>query len=289
MAPATMAPGGGSSRSGFSLVEVLVTLVVGGLVGGAVVSVLLGQGRAYWLSDDLTHAQQSLRSAADLMSTELRMAGPEDVMAATADSVTVRHDVVRAVVCSSDGSGDGVATLFVYDSVDGPNLPAGTRGYAFSDPSSTTWDMVEWWDRSASPLSVEVGAGQEECESRGAPPDRESWRYRTVDGWLLSGGFDSVPDPGAVVSLYGRLTYRLEPSSFDETGVALWRNRQEMVSPFREDARFTYVMEDGSERPSELGAVRAVRVRGAALGKGINRYGVTRELRLAVRLQGPEG
>lgn len=282
-----------AAQSGFSLVEVLVTLVVAGIVAGAVVAVLLAQGRSYAVSADRTHAQQSLRAAADLVSTELGSARPGDLAAATADSVVVRHDVLRAVVCSSDGAGGGSATLFVYDSVDGPNLPANFRGYAFSDPGSRDWVRAEWGDRSSSPLAVETGTGRLACESRGAPAGRAGWRYRTVTGWLLPGGFDSVPAPGAVVSRYGRLAYRLRPSSFDEAGVAVWRNRQEMVSPFGAGARLGYRTEDGTVRSSvpaaELGTVRAVRVTGTALGPGSNRHGVGRELRTTVRLQSGKG
>lgn len=285
--------GDGRGAAGFSLVEVLVTLAVAGLVGASVVAVLLGQGRAYSVSGDRTHAQQSLRAAADLMGAELRTAGPEDLMAAAEDSVSVRSDVLRAVVCSSDGDGWGTATLFVYDSVDGPNLPPAPRGYAFSDPGSERWDRAEWGDRSSSPLETRPGGAREVCEDRGAPTGLADWRYRTVTGWLRPGGFDSVPDPGAVVYRHGRLTYRVAPSTFDEAGVALWRNRQEMVSPFRADARFRYVLDDGRVRPwvpaAELEAVRAVRFAGSALGPGDNRYRIGRAVRLTVHLQRARG
>lgn len=268
---------------GFSLVEVLVTLVVVGVVGAGVVGVLLGQYGFYGQSDDRTYAQQSLRAGADLISTELRMADPADVLAAVSDSISVRFDVWRAVVCQSSQA-TGTATVFVYDSVESPNVPSGFRGYAFSDPYSEAWDNED-----APPLSLSPGSGQITCESRGAPAGRASWRYRTISGWLLPGAFDSVPDRGAVVTRYGRLTYRLEASSFDEGGLAVWRNRQELVSPFERGAAFSYVMVDGtvqsSVAPADRRDVRAVRLVGTALGQGENRYGVDSELRLDARLQ----
>lgn len=271
-----------SETAGFSLVEILVVLVVAGIVGAGVVSVLLSQNAFYGESDDRTYAQQSLRAGADLVSTELRMAAPADLMAAEVDSVSVRYDVWRAVVCDSDDV-TGTATLFVYDSVDAPNVPAGFRGYAFSDPYSSGWDNAD-----SPPVSLSLGSGQTTCEDRGAPAGRASWRYRTVSSWLVSGAFDSVPDRGAVVTKYGRLTYSLDPSSFDD-GLAVWRNGQELVSPFDSTAAFSYVMANGSVQssvaPANLRDVRAVRLVATALGQGENRYGVDSQLRLDVRLQ----
>lgn len=267
-----------------------MALVVAGAIGASLVAVLLRQARTYSLGDDVVHAQQSLRAAADLLSTELRQVGPGDLFAATPDSVSLRRDVLRAVVCASDGAGRGAATLFVYDSVHALNLPPGTRGWAFSDPGSATWRRVEWADPGSSPLSVETDVGRRECEERGAPAGLAGWRYRRVEGWLETGGFGSVPEPGAVVVGYGRLTYRLAPSSFDEAGVALWRNRQELLSPFGRETRFVYRLADGTARrsvaPAELGSVRLVGLRGTALGKGGNRHRVARPLRFDVPLPG---
>ena len=115
---------------GFTLVEVLITVVVAGVLGGALMSLVLGQQKFYGHSDDTIVAQQNLRAAMDLMATELRMASPSDIMQARSDSVVVRFDILRAVVCDVTGA-DQVAT-FVYDSVASANLPSGFRGTAYS-------------------------------------------------------------------------------------------------------------------------------------------------------------
>lgn len=268
---------------GFSLVEILVALVIVGLVGAAVTRVLTSQSEFYGRSDDRTYAQQSLRAGADLFSTELRMASPGNLMAAAPESVSVRHDIVRAVVCDSDDL-TGEVSVFVYDSVEGINLDPDVRGYRFSGPHAETW---EGWTTSL--LSISLGSGQSECESRGAPQGRESWRYRTLGGGLLSGSLDTLPPRGATLVRYGRLTYELAPSGFESGALAIWRNGQELVSPFRDGATFEYVMADGSVETSvdsaNLPDVRAVRLAATAVGDRGNRYDVDRPLRLDVRLQ----
>lgn len=269
--------------AGFGLVEVLVALVLAGVVGAGVTGVLLKQNEFYARSDDHALAQQNLRAAADLISTELRMASPSDLLAAEADSVSVRFDLVRGVVCESNAV-TGEVAVFVYDSVEGPNVDPSVRGYLFSGPHASTW---EHWTSSLPEITL--GSGRSSCEARGAPRGRESWRYRTLGGGALSATLDTFPPRGATIARYGRLTYRLAASTFDTTSLAVWRNSQELVAPFRVGASFRYVRSDGtvqsSVSSSDLSDVRAVRIVATAVGDRGNRYGVDRGLRLDVRLQ----
>ena len=120
------------SATGFTLVEVLIAISVAAVLGLALISLVVKQGRFYTRNRDAVYAQQSLRSAVDLLATELRMASATDILAAGSDSVVLRSDVSRAVVCDSLAP-DEVA-LFVYDSVRAANLPSRFRGTAISEP-----------------------------------------------------------------------------------------------------------------------------------------------------------
>lgn len=275
----------GAAGPGFSLVEMLVALVLSGVVAGTVVRLLLSQGGFYGWNDDRTYAQQGVRAAADLVSTELGMATAPELLAARRESVSVRSDLLRGVVCSADGEG-GTAALYLHERITDANLPARFRGFAFSDPRSASWDRTEWSGTAEPTVSLEDG-GRAVCERRGAPAGGADWRYRTVAG--LSRAFDSLPDRGAVAAVYGRLTYSLEPSSFDANALAIRRNSQELVSPVAGGAAFAYVVEDGGVRPGvppeDLERVRAIRLHAAALGPGADRHGVERELRLVLRLE----
>jgi hypothetical protein len=73
-----------------------------------------------------------------------------------------------------------------------------------------------------------------------------------------------LPLRGALVRSYGRLSLRIDPSSFEQ-GLAIRRNSQELAAPFAIGSGFRYLLEDGSELGSvgsrDLGRIRAVRVR----------------------------
>ena len=89
------------SEAGFTLVELLVTAMIGGLLASAMLSLMLGQSRFFERTDDQIWAEQSNRATFDLVSSELRMASRFDLLAAQSDSVAVRFDIMRAIVCDS--------------------------------------------------------------------------------------------------------------------------------------------------------------------------------------------
>lgn len=275
-------PAGGRGRAaGFTIVELLVTLTVAGVLGMAILALVLGQNRFYGQSDDVIYAQQSLRAAMDLMASELRMAGPADVLAAAPDSVAIRFDLVRAVVCDSTAADE--TTLFVYDSVSNANLPAGFRGTAYSGPYDSAFVYADGWTGVA---TVGGSGAKSDCTDRGAPSDGESWAYRRVTGW--QGEFGDVPDRGSLVRVYGRLTYRLGDSGFG-TGIAVWRNSQELVSPFEDGGRFRYLLDDGTLATTvsggDLDRIRAIRIEVTAVGDGMNRFDVRRPIDYEVPLR----
>lgn len=273
---------GAARRAGFTLIEILVTLAVAGVLGMAILTLVLGQNRFYAHSDDAIYAQQSLRAAMDLMASELRMASPEDLIVATADSVSVRFDLVRSIVCDSTDADE--ATLFVFDSVGNANLPAAFRGTAYSGAYDSTFAYADGWTGT---VTTTGAAPKADCTSRGAPSDGESAAYRRVTGWQAAFGGD-VPDRGSMVRVYGRLTYRFADSGFG-AGIAVWRNDQELVSPFEEGPVFHYVMADGTVQSTvalgDLANVRAIRIAVTARGDGINRFNVRRPIDYEVPLR----
>ncbi len=269
--------------AGFTLVEMLITLAVAGVLGAAILSLVLGQNRFYGQSDDTIYAQQSLRAAMDLMASELRMGSPGDLMAAEPDSVTLRFDLERAVVCAVT-AGDQ-ASIYVYDKVENANLPSGFRGGAYSGPYEAPWHYAstEPW----TPTVDATGAVPKlDCTSRGAPDTGADADYRRVSGWGTA--FGGVPERGSLVRFYGKLTYRFDESSFTD-GMAVFRNGQELVSPFEDGPNFLYVMADGSVQnavsPVDFSDVRTIRIDVTARGDGANRYDVQRSISYDVALR----
>ena len=65
-----------------------MALVMSVLLGGALMSLLAGQSLFYAKSDQIISAERNIRAAAELLAAEIRMAAPEDLVAATPDSVS---------------------------------------------------------------------------------------------------------------------------------------------------------------------------------------------------------
>ena len=84
---------------GFTLVEGLIAMIMIAVLASAFLSIVLVQDRFYSRMDEGISAEQSLRAGADLVGSELRMAGSGALLAGSSDSVSVRYDVFRAVVC----------------------------------------------------------------------------------------------------------------------------------------------------------------------------------------------
>ncbi len=264
-----------SREAGFTLVEALIALVISGVLATALISLLLGQSRFYERTDAQIYAEQSLRGAMDLVASELRMGSGADLLAAEPDSVSLRFDLVRAVVCDTTGA-DAVAA-FALDRITDANLAGGFSGTAVSGPYEETFDYADGW----MPTESSTGTGPETtCVAVGAPSGLDVDDYAVLTGWTSQ--FGARPDPGSVVRVYGRLTYRFAPSTFFATRTALWRGSQELIGPLENEASFSYVMDDGSVESSVSGSdlrdVIAVRVTATALGDGPNRYDVARPI-----------
>lgn len=264
------------AAAGFSLVEAMIAMVIVGLLGTAVVSLLMTQGRFYSRVDEEVAAQQSLRAAADLASAELRMSGPTDILAAEPESVTVRFDVFHAVVCEVTGA--NTVALFVYDSAPNPYVTSGWQGTAFSGPYVVPYEYADGWTGSTVP------GAKADCIAAGAP-DTTASLYRYVTGWL--GAFSDVPPRGSIVRRYRPFTYEFAPSAI-ANGMALYRGPQELVGPLDASSVFAYVMDDGTVQASvaagDLDRIRAVRINAVAVDDD-PRFDLQRSLRLDVPLR----
>lgn len=62
-------------NSGFTLVELLATLLISGIVLGGIYSVFVSQQRAFAAQEQISEMSQNIRTAMDLMTREIRLAG----------------------------------------------------------------------------------------------------------------------------------------------------------------------------------------------------------------------
>lgn len=274
--------------AGFTLVELLVALVAGGIMAGGVVTLLMGQNRFYGSTDDAVHARQSLRATSDLLATELRMihaADPGDLITADADRLTFRMDTHRGVVC--EVSSDDVY-VFLFSQPSAPNVKRTGRGHAVREAyRGSTWSYGGWdpMSGSFSRADSESHAIARTCEGDGGPTatDANHRQFVLFAGW----GGASVPEDGAILRIFGEVTYEFGPSSFG-SGTAIFRNGQELAAPFESDAAFSYVTGEGVRNSVGSGSfdtVERVRMHATARGDGGNRYDVARDLQFDVPLR----
>lgn len=274
--------GGADRVPGFTLVEILVALVVTGILAGGVISLLLRQNEFYGQTDDVVFAEQSLRATADVVASELRMASPADIVEADPDRLTFEYDLVRAVVCKVDGD---AVYYYVVDEAENANV-GDQVGVAFRNPYSAAGYLYDRdYVRERTVAMDPTDAIATVCETDGGPTATAAnfSRFRRIPSWDASVG---PPADGAYLRFFGRLTYRFGPSGISD-GTALFRGTQELASPFRPDASFRYVMDDGSvvDGTTDFGEIRSVRISATAVGDGTNRYDVARSMDYDVALR----
>lgn len=278
--------GEASGPKGFTLVEILVTLVLVGIVGAATVGVLLRQNYFYGQTDDIVFANQSIRGTADLVPSELRTVSGADVVYSDADSLQVRYTVTRGIVCRVDSD---IVDFYVFDEDTNANLSS-DRGTAYRNPFADPPDLYEYADGFDAYASGSASStAQTNCVDAGSPDDGAADQYRRVD-WTPS----DIPVQGAYLRIYGFLSYHFGPSSF-ASGTALWRNGDELVAPFEPGSTgLVYRVCPPSESctwhssvsdNSDQRVIERFRIRATATGEGANRYDVARDLQLDVPLR----
>lgn len=119
-------------RRGFTLVELLVVVVLGGLLVLAIYQVLITNSRAYAVNNAQIQGQQSLRAGMEVLFGELReiSADEGDLVGMGIDSVTIRAARAFGLVCATDYSVNP-PTVTAYRI--GPAVEAGDSIHIFAD------------------------------------------------------------------------------------------------------------------------------------------------------------
>jgi len=99
------------SRAGFSTVELLVALVLGGIVAAGIGTVLRRQQRFYTSAASLVEQRASLRDATGILPGEIRAVSPAggDVLAFSDSALEIRATIGTAIACDTVSGGGGIA------------------------------------------------------------------------------------------------------------------------------------------------------------------------------------
>lgn len=190
-----------ANRKGFTLLEVLVALAIGGLVVGSVFQVIAAYAGFVGMQRAREDIQQNVRAAFEMIGSELRVLGPGDgLVRADRDSITIRVARLWGVVC--EVGVDRLAVAFpTFAGADlGVNLGLGVEILSETPDHGGRWaarvDGVGPPDESCDGGLLAVGAERRWLSLVGAP--------------AASG---EAPRRGDIVSLFETVTYRTGPSA----------------------------------------------------------------------------
>jgi len=235
-------------RRGFTLIEVLVSMIILGVIAVSLTKLLQSQSRFY---DDQTHREQArgiARNAMNVLLSEMRMVQDHGGV----DSVSSDGRTLRLIVpydfglyCGQTSSLITVSMLPVDSAV---AAMASYGGYAYRDSALGTYTVV------ASSSSQTPVTSHDATLCTGNSGSDAQIKTMSVNGRTGS-VLDLLPltttiKVGQPVFLWQKVTYQFKASTTFPGSIALWRKvggtDQELLAPFDTTARFNYYT-SGSE------------------------------------------
>jgi prepilin-type N-terminal cleavage/methylation domain-containing protein len=212
------------NRRGLTLTELLITLVVFGVLGTALARLMIGNSRYVSRQDTLLEARQTARAAMNVMLPELRMVSDGGLVAASADSVTVRVPYAFGVFCRNE-----YAVL----------LPPDSMVYAAAVPGGVAYQLATGAYAFDSTVTV---AG---TTTQTAPCDQDSIRA-LPGGVRITFSVSGLAPATRLFYLYQKVTYKFAASAALPGRRALWRrvggSVEELLAPFDPSARFAFLV-----------------------------------------------
>jgi len=255
-------PPASPSRSGFTLVEMLIAMVLLSSLGGVMAGFILANNRFVRSQDAWREARSVSRRELDRLTADLRaVEATGGVVAAAPTDLTVRVPYALGVICHATG-GQTVVSLLPPDSLLYAN--AGFSGYA--------------WRNNLGVYSYQEGSTTVGTSTASAcQPDSVS----TLPGGkviTISPGAPFGTPAGSPVLLFQRIRYRFAASSAMPGRIGLWRTvvatgtAEELAAPFDSSAVFRFFQLDSdtaqAAAPSPLSTTRGIELRLAGASRG---------------------
>lgn len=193
-----MTPASQRSRSGFSLVEVLIVIVIMGIIGGALMRSMLTMQRGTERQTQQADMQSDLRASAGLLPAELReLAAGMDILAATPDSIAYQAMRATGFVCGvvmPDKVAVLNSTLYKYRDIE--HTRDGLLVYVEGDQAETLDDK---WETHSITNATTAACSGGNATLLTVTPDLDP----------LALGADGIPVAGAPVRTFETMTLKL--------------------------------------------------------------------------------
>jgi len=153
---------------GFTLVELLVVVVLGGLVVLSTYQVLITNTRTYAVTNAQIQGQQSLRAGLDILFGELRevSAGQGDILVMGGNSITFRAQRAFGVVCATDYTATPpTVTAFKV----GKYIRAADSVFVFADNQTAISADDRWLTKSVESSDTTSTCGSDPAQTLGIP------------------------------------------------------------------------------------------------------------------------
>jgi len=268
-----------ADRRGFTLVELLVSMVLISVIGGAIVKVFTNQQAFLRSTSDLGTVRNQLQTAASILPADLRSVSTAggDIIAMTDSSITVRTTIAVSIACTGVAGGT-VLTLLPSGTLTAPNNAAVTARFSSSSLTPAAGDSVFIWDEGATTAASDdqwvaangapyVIANNGVASTVGACPDLGTYApagtlaTRAATVLTLTGALRTSFANGAPVRVTRRVRYGLYQSSVDgKWYLGFWMANSNLVGyqyvagPFRSYSatgasglRFRYYTAAGAE------------------------------------------
>ena len=302
------------TRPGFSLVEIIVALAIGGLVAAAATGVLRRQQRFFARAATLVEQRVSLRDATAILPGELRALAPAsgDIVAFSDSSLEIRATIGTAIACDTIAGGTAIVLA-------PGDLTAGALTAYATAPQ--TGDVALVFDDGGSDIAaddrwvvIDVASAVSDSERCGPSPfvsdEHVPGTPGRAPGFLVRFAGDvrlpATVRPGAFVRIVRRVRYRFYRGSTSDwfLGYAEWAGSgygvvQPVSGPFAPyrarggGVSLRYFDRDGSEITPGTESSRVARIEVAARGiaraalSGAKIAALTDSQRVAVRMRNP--
>jgi prepilin-type N-terminal cleavage/methylation domain-containing protein len=247
------------ARSGFTLVELLVGIVIFAIIGAAFTRMLTIQGRFYDRQGQGNAARNVSRASLNRVVSDFRMIeATGGVVAASPTSLTIRIPFAIGVVCANNGAATHISILPV-DSMS--YVKAGFSGYAWRTSTTGVYNYVE------NPAT----------EGGGDPAVCVGQNITTVPGGKVVAVTPLVPATaglGTPVFLYARVRYEFKASTAVPGRIGLYRTQiaadggessEELVAPFAATAHWKFFVLNGGNVPQDAAPGDLSTIRGLEL------------------------
>ena len=214
-------------RAGFSLVELIITLLLVAIIGAAAGRLLMSQTRFYSRLAGQKDARSVTRSARNIIQTELSMVeAGGGVVAASNDSIRVRMPYAWGVYCTNDK----VAMLPVDSAM---YAMATYAGYAIKD--TTSIGIFAYYPGPSAPNPV----GSGDCNNN------PTYISAPTGGQYLQLSPSPTATTGSPMFLYQIVTYQFAASAMVPGTRGLYRRvadgaAEETLAPFDTSAKFRF-------------------------------------------------